>query len=173
VPDVDRDMCRKAAAECIELARATIDPAKKELLLTRALEWLKLAYSKNEAEFERLVSELNEAQMTPVRRAPMQQPQQRYVGRDFIWPNRHFSRRSFESRRLTLTMPAGIKRLCCLSPLRTKSKIFEGSSQWWKPKLTTPTIRPALTLCGASDLRVECKHDISGLVRPWAPHVSR
>ena len=68
MPDVDRDMCREAAAECIELARVTIDPAKKELLLTRAQEWL--ASSKNEAEFERLVSELNDAQMTPVRRLP-------------------------------------------------------------------------------------------------------
>src|SRR5687768_12821440 len=36
---VDRDMCRKAAAECIELARSTSDPAKKEILLTRAQEW--------------------------------------------------------------------------------------------------------------------------------------
>ena len=68
MPDVDRDMCRKAAAECIELARVTIDPAKKELLLTRAQEWL--ASSKNEAEFDRLVYELNDAQMTPVRRLP-------------------------------------------------------------------------------------------------------
>lgn len=73
MPDIDRDMCRKAAAECIELARVATDFAKKELLLTRAQEWLKLAYSKNEADFERLVSELNDVQMTPMQRVPMQQ----------------------------------------------------------------------------------------------------
>ena len=69
--DIDRDMCRKAAAECIELARATSDPAKKEILITRAQEWLKLAYSKSETEFARLVAELNEGQMAP--KQPMQQ----------------------------------------------------------------------------------------------------
>ena len=100
MPDVDRDMCRKAAAECIELARATIDPAKKELLLTRALEWLKLAYSKNEAEFERLVSELNEAQMTPVRRASMQQPQQQLCRQGF-----HMAQETFLSAQLRESAP--------------------------------------------------------------------
>ena len=71
--DIDRDMCRKAAAECVELARATSDPAKKEILITRAQEWLKLAYAKSEIEFTRLVAELNEGQMAPVQRVPMQQ----------------------------------------------------------------------------------------------------
>ena len=73
--DIDRDMCRKAAAECIELARVTGDPAKKELLLNRAQEWLKLAYAKNETEFERHVTQLNDGQMAPVpvRRTSMQQ----------------------------------------------------------------------------------------------------
>jgi hypothetical protein len=66
-------MCRKAAAECVELARATSDPAKKEVLLTRAQEWLKLAYAKNESDFERIVTQLNEGQMTAAQRVPMQQ----------------------------------------------------------------------------------------------------
>ena len=70
--DIDRDMCRKAAAECVELARATGDPAKKEILITRAQEWLKLAYAKSETEFARLVAELNEGQMAPTQHVPMQ-----------------------------------------------------------------------------------------------------
>jgi len=61
--DIDRDMCRKAAAECVELARAVVDPAKKEILLIRAQEWLKLAYSEHEAEFGRLLAAFNEQQM--------------------------------------------------------------------------------------------------------------
>ena len=81
--EVDRDMCRKAAAECVELASATADPAKKEILLIRAQEWLKLAYSKSETDFERHVSELNRVQMeergsahrVPMQQQPMQQQQ--------------------------------------------------------------------------------------------------
>ena len=75
--DIDRDMCRKAAAECIELARSIADPAKKEILLIRAQEWLKLAYSKSDTEFEQHLTELNQGQMThaPVQRQPMQQQQ--------------------------------------------------------------------------------------------------
>jgi hypothetical protein len=72
---IDRDMCRQAAAECIELARATSDPAKKEILIIRAQEWLKLAYANNDAEFGRLVAERNQDKMStaPVQRVPMQQ----------------------------------------------------------------------------------------------------
>jgi hypothetical protein len=75
--EIDKEMCRKAAAECIELARVTTDPAKKETLLTRAQEWLKLAYANNDAEFGRLVGQLNQVQMTSaqVQRQPMQQQQ--------------------------------------------------------------------------------------------------
>jgi len=75
---IDRDTCRKAAAECVELARATTDPAKKEILLVRAQEWLKLAYSRSEEEFERLLTQRNSEQMgVPVQRVSMQQqPQQ-------------------------------------------------------------------------------------------------
>jgi hypothetical protein len=71
--DMSRDMCRKAAAECIELARATADHAKKEILLLRAQEWLKLAYAKSETDFERLVTELNDGRMASVQRTSMQQ----------------------------------------------------------------------------------------------------
>ena len=75
--EIDRDMCRKAAAECIELARVTSDAAKKEILLTRAQEWLKLAYAKNDTEFEQHLAGLNQGQMTsaPMQRQPMQQQQ--------------------------------------------------------------------------------------------------
>ena len=83
VPEIDRDMCRKAAAECVELARATNDPAKKEILLIRAQEWLKLAYSRSEEEFERHLSQLNNEKMggsvqrTSMQQQPRQQQQQR------------------------------------------------------------------------------------------------
>ena len=78
--EVDRDMCRKAAAECVELAKATSDPAKKEVLLGRAQEWLKLAYSKGDAEFGRHLEQLNSSQMegrgpASTQRVPMQQQQ--------------------------------------------------------------------------------------------------
>jgi hypothetical protein len=73
--DIDRDMCRKAAAECVELARVTTDPAKKEILLIRAQEWIKLAYAKNDTELQQHLAQLNDAQMgaTPVQRTSMQQ----------------------------------------------------------------------------------------------------
>jgi len=71
--DIDREMCRKAAAECVELAGATTDPTKKEILLIRAQEWLKLAYAKNDADFERLAAGLNESQIVPMQRMTMQQ----------------------------------------------------------------------------------------------------
>lgn len=76
--DIDREMCRRAAAQCVELAGITNDPAKKEILLAHAQEWLKLAYAKNDAEFERQLDELNSRQMAPVapmQRQPMQQQQ--------------------------------------------------------------------------------------------------
>ena len=78
--DIDRDMCRKAAAECVELARAVVDPAKKEILLIRAQEWLKLAYAGSEDEFERHLAQLNSSQMEDhgpafAQRQPMQQQQ--------------------------------------------------------------------------------------------------
>jgi hypothetical protein len=81
MPEIDRDMCRKAAAECVELAQATADPAKKEILLIRSQEWLKLAYSKSETDFQLHLAELNRVQMEesrspPGQRLPERQPMQ-------------------------------------------------------------------------------------------------
>ena len=85
--DIDRDMCRKAAAECVELARAVVDPAKKEILLIRAQEWLKLAYARSEDEFQHHLAQLNSSQMedhgpAPAQRQPMQQQQAKTTERD-------------------------------------------------------------------------------------------
>ena len=78
--EIDRAICRKAAAECIELARVTTDPETKQTLLTRGQEWLKLAYSEHDAEFERLLAAFNSEQMglsgrahPSIQRMPMQQ----------------------------------------------------------------------------------------------------
>jgi hypothetical protein len=83
--EIDRARCRRAAAECVDLARITADPETKQVLLTRAQEWLKLAYSEHDAEFDRLLTEFNSQQMglrnkagppvarQPMRRLPMQQ----------------------------------------------------------------------------------------------------
>src|SRR5438105_2452406 len=80
MPDIDRALCRKTARECIELARTARDPEKKQLLLTRAQEWLKLAYAEHNTELERLLAEFNRQQMgfrkqrrVPARRTSMQQ----------------------------------------------------------------------------------------------------
>jgi hypothetical protein len=89
---IDRDLCRRSAAECAVLARATTDPERKQLLLTRAQEWLKLAYSDHDAKFEGLLSEFNDGQLgltersaparqTGMRRQPTQQSKQK-PGRD-------------------------------------------------------------------------------------------
>jgi hypothetical protein len=80
--EVDRALCRHAAVECIALARMTSDPDTKQTLLTRGQEWLKLAYSEHDDEFERLLGEFNTQQMgveqarAPVQRVLMQQPVQ-------------------------------------------------------------------------------------------------
>jgi hypothetical protein len=50
----------------------TADPLKKEILLIRAQEWIKLAYAKNADEFADQVAALNEMKM---QRQPMQQQQ--------------------------------------------------------------------------------------------------
>jgi hypothetical protein len=82
MPEIDPDMCRKAAAECIELARITTDSARKEILIRQAQEWLKLAYAKSDTEFERHLAEMNDAQMTRVQRQPMQQQQSKTEPKD-------------------------------------------------------------------------------------------
>ena len=79
----DRASCRRAAAECVRLAGITTDIEAKAILLTRAQEWLKLAYADHAEEFERLVGDFNAQQMGldhaappgPMQRQPMQQQQ--------------------------------------------------------------------------------------------------
>jgi hypothetical protein len=87
--DVDRASCRRAAADCIALARITTDIDAKQRLLTRGQEWLKLAYSDHEDEFDRLLGEFNAQQMgaeqvaphrAPMQRQPMQQQQAKVRG---------------------------------------------------------------------------------------------
>lgn len=93
--ETDRALCREAARECTELARATANPEKKQLLLTRAQEWLKLAYADHDEEFDRLLSEFNSQQMgatkrkrsaahqhLPMQRQPAQQQQSKIKPRD-------------------------------------------------------------------------------------------
>jgi len=78
----DRILCRRAAAQCIALARMTTDIDAKETLLIRAQEWLKLAYSDHDEEFDRLLGELNAQQLglevgpPPSRTAMQPQPMQ-------------------------------------------------------------------------------------------------
>ena len=79
----DRASCRRAAAECVRLAGITMDIEAKAILLTRAQEWLKLAYADHAEEFERLLGDFNAQQMGldhalprgPMQRQPMQQQQ--------------------------------------------------------------------------------------------------
>jgi len=60
--EVDRARCRRAAAEYVDLARIATDPNTKQVLLERAQEWLKLAYSDHDAEFVKLLGEFNTRQ---------------------------------------------------------------------------------------------------------------
>ena len=60
---IDRELCRKAAAECVELARASTDPERKRVLLARSQEWLKLAYGEPSAQLDRVLATFNEEQM--------------------------------------------------------------------------------------------------------------
>ena len=91
---MDREMCRNAAAECVQLARIATDPQTRETLLIRAQEWLKLAYAEHDAEFERLLALFNGRQMTlgeeshtggpadPTQQQPTQQQQSRIEPQD-------------------------------------------------------------------------------------------
>jgi hypothetical protein len=71
--EIDRARCRRAAAEYVDLARISLDPNTIEILLIRAQEWLKLAYSDHDAEFVALLAEFNTRQMGTA--PPMQQHQ--------------------------------------------------------------------------------------------------
>ena len=79
MPGFDRARCREAAAECVDLARIATDTNTKQILLDRAQEWLKLAYSDHDAEFTKLLGEFNTRQMDggAVQRQEAQQQQQR------------------------------------------------------------------------------------------------
>ena len=70
MPGIDRELCRTSAAQCAELARATIDPERKQILLIRAQEWLKLAYSDHSVEFDGLLSAFNDGQLGMSEQAP-------------------------------------------------------------------------------------------------------
>ena len=77
--EVDRARCRRAAMEYVDLARIATDPNTKQVLLDRAQEWLKLAYSDHDAEFVKLLGEFNTRQMSvgsPTQRQKVQQQQQ-------------------------------------------------------------------------------------------------
>ena len=63
MPEADRAVWRRNAEECVDLARITTDADTRHLLLTRAQEWLRLAYSEADAEFERVLSAFNKEQM--------------------------------------------------------------------------------------------------------------
>ena len=63
MPPVDRALCRMAAKECTELASVTSDPETRQLLLMRAQEWLKLAYSDSEEQLDQLLSKFNSEQL--------------------------------------------------------------------------------------------------------------
>jgi hypothetical protein len=87
--DGDRASSREKAEEYVDLARITTDPGLKQLLLARAQEWLKRAYSEGDAAFKRVLSAFNKEQLEigteihmpmeqqPVRQQPVQQQQSR------------------------------------------------------------------------------------------------
>ena len=78
--EVDRARCRHAAAEYVDLARIATDPNTKQVLLERAQEWLKRAYSDHDEEFAKLLGEFNTRQLgvgPPMQRQEIQQQQQR------------------------------------------------------------------------------------------------
>lgn len=78
MPEIASALCRKHADDCVALARITTEPVAKQLLLARAQEWLKLAYSEGDAELERALSAFNEEQMARVgdveKNAPNREP---------------------------------------------------------------------------------------------------
>jgi hypothetical protein len=59
----DPNSCRRAAAECLELARLTDNLETKRILLTMAQEWIRLAYYRQNANFDRVVDEFNAWQL--------------------------------------------------------------------------------------------------------------
>jgi len=70
MPGIDRELCRTSAAQCAQLARATTDPERKQVLLIRAQEWLKLAYSDHSGGLDGLLSAFNDGQLGVTGQAP-------------------------------------------------------------------------------------------------------
>jgi hypothetical protein len=70
VTKADRAYCRAAARECVQQALFVADVGKKEILLARAQEWLRLAYANSDAELARLLAEFNQRQLDIDRDAP-------------------------------------------------------------------------------------------------------
>jgi hypothetical protein len=69
------DQFRKAAADCIAVARATTDPAIRLRLLTMAQRWYDLANGPA-INFDAIVREFNDRQMSDHPKPAMQQQQQ-------------------------------------------------------------------------------------------------
>jgi len=77
------DEFRKAAADCLALARNTVDPVTRTNLLTMAQKWFKLANGPA-TDFDAILRQFNDQQMTTLPAAPpgetaqpvMQQQQQ-------------------------------------------------------------------------------------------------
>jgi hypothetical protein len=83
VSEDNRAYCRAPARECVQQALIVADVDKKEILLARAQEWLRLAYANSDAEFERLLAEFNQRQLEiepqPSKPPPTQHMQQQPI----------------------------------------------------------------------------------------------
>jgi hypothetical protein len=74
------DEFRKAAADCLQLARATSDPSTRVALLAMAQKWFDLANGpRSQGNFDAAVRTFNDEQMRP---RPMVQQQQQIQPKD-------------------------------------------------------------------------------------------
>jgi hypothetical protein len=80
MPDRSNEF-RQAAAECIALARTTTDPATRATLLTMAQRWLTVANG-SATNFDAIVRDFNDRQMSDAPKPVMQQQQQIQPKRD-------------------------------------------------------------------------------------------
>jgi hypothetical protein len=69
------DEFRRAAANCVAIARTTADPATRVSLLTMAQRWYDLANGPA-VNFDAIVREFNDRQMSDISKPVMQQQQQ-------------------------------------------------------------------------------------------------
>jgi hypothetical protein len=82
------DEFRKAAANCVALARTTSDPKMRASLLTMAQKWYDLANG-SPMNFEAILREFNDEQMSkPVTQQQQQVQPKRAVGLVSWWPLR-------------------------------------------------------------------------------------